>query len=77
MSDTQKDLEALAARPSLEMRFRDADGNGVLDPAEFVGDDEHADPKRKLEEFASFDANQDGVLTDEELKAGRKRQRGS
>lgn len=72
--DPQATLESLAAKPSLELRFRDADGNGVLDIDEFIGDDQAVDAATKLAEFVRFDENQDGVLDDDELKAGRQAQ---
>ena len=78
-NDPAAELEALAAKPSLELRRRDADGDGVLTPTEFAAegpDGEQALNAAKLATFERYDANGDGVLTDAELKAGRQADRG-
>ena len=78
-NDPSAELEALAAKPSLELRRRDADGDGVLTPEEFAREGPDAEPSlnaEKLAAFERFDANHDGVLTDAELKAGRQAERG-
>ena len=77
-NDPAAALDALAAKPSLELRRRDADGDGVLTPEEFAREGPDAEPSLNAEKLATFDrydANHDGVLTDAELKAGRKADR--
>jgi hypothetical protein len=73
--DPLQELEHLAEKPLLELRAQDANHNGVLELEEFVGNDALADKAKKAREFEQFDTNHDGVLTDAELKAGRKQQR--